>query len=74
MAVKSEKTAFRLTLSADVFVKSVCLSLKTHDAVFSDNWFDIHGERPVTVTLPKTGDLASLTAKALEKDLQIVHY
>ncbi|MBQ3278229.1 MAG: glycoside hydrolase family 2 protein [Clostridia bacterium] len=74
VAVKSEKTAFRLTLSADVFVKSVCLSLKTHDAVFSDNWFDIHGERPVTVTLPKTGELAGLTAKALEKDLQIVHY
>ena len=56
------------------FEKSVCLGLKTHDAVFSDNWFDIHGGRPVTVTLPKSGELAGLSAEDLEKDLQIMHY
>jgi len=72
--VKEEESAFRLTLSADVYVKSVCLGLKTHDGVFSDNWFDIHGERPVAVTLPKTGDLAALSAEDLEKDLCIEHY
>ena len=69
-----EENAFRLTLSADVYVKSVCLGLKTHDGIFSDNWFDIHGGCPVTVTLPKSGELAGLSAEDLEKDLQIMHY
>ena len=72
--VAEEEEAFRLTLRADVYVKSVCLSLKTHDGIFSDNWFDIHGNRPVTVTLPRTGELAGLSAEDLEKDLQIMHY
>ena len=72
--VAEEEKSFRLILSADVYVRSVCLGLKTHDAVFSDNWFDIHGGRPVTVTLPKSGELAGLSAEDLEKDLQIMHY
>ena len=72
--VAEEDNAFRLTLSADVYVKSVCLSLNTHDGIFSDNWFDIHGGCPVTVTLPKTGELSGLSAEDLEKDLQIMHY
>ena len=74
MNVAEEENAFRLTLSADVYVKSVCLGLKTHDGIFSDNWFDIHGGLPVTVTLPRAGELAGLSAEDLEKDLQIMHY
>ena len=72
--VTEEESAFRITLRADVYVKSVCLSLKNRDAVFSDNWFDIHGDRPVAVTLAKGPDLAGMTAAELEQELQIVHY
>ncbi len=74
VTVEEAGPVFRLTLSADVYVKSVCLGLRTHDAVFSDNWFDLHGARPVTVTLPRTGSLSSLTAEGLEKDLLLAHY
>ena len=64
ISVRTEEddSSFRLTFTADVFVKSLCLGLKTRDAVFSDNWFDLHGPRAVTVTLPKTGGPAGLSA------------
>ena len=68
------KDRFALTLTADCFAKSVCLSLRDHDCVFSDNWFDVHGEAPVTVFLPKKGDLAALTAEEISGQLQITNY
>ena len=76
ISVRTEEddSSFRLTFTADVFVKSLCLGLKTRDAVFSDNWFDLHGPRAVTVTLPKTGGPAGLSAESLEKELQLTHY
>jgi beta-mannosidase len=68
-----EETAevFRLTLTADCFAKSVCLSLTRDDCVFSDNWFDIHGAEPVVITIKKDG---KLTADALREQLKIVSY
>lgn len=72
--VRKEEKQFRLTLVSDVFVKSVCLSLRNGDAVFSDNWFDLHGAEPVTVTLPREGDLTDLGPEELENRLQIEHY
>ncbi|WP_124098080.1 glycoside hydrolase family 2 protein [Ruminococcus sp. Marseille-P6503] len=47
------KQSFILTLTAESFAKSVCLDLEDGDCVFSDNWFDIHGTEPVTVTVSK---------------------
>ena len=60
---------YTLRLTADHFAKSVCLSLRGHDCVFSDNWFDIHGDTPVTVTLPK-----ALPLEQLRDELKIVSY
>ena len=62
---------FSVTLTADSFAKSVCLSIKNHDCVFSDNWFDIHGSSPVTVTLAKPD---GMTPDILHEQLEIRHY
>ncbi len=53
-----EKTdQFEITVSADAFVKAVCLDCRTLDPEFSDNWFDLHGNEPITVTIPRTEGL-----------------
>lgn len=72
--ISREEKCFLLRFTASCFVKSVCLSLREHDAVFSDNWFDIHGEQPVTVSLPCQGALSDLSAEALRSQLRIAHY
>ena len=59
---------FALTLSADAYVMAVCLDCKTLDVDFSDNWFDLHGGMPVTVTIPKTN---GLTAEKLREELTV---
>ena len=65
---------FVLQLTASCFAKSICLSLKDHDAVFSDNWFDIHGNQTVTVTLPCKGTLSGLNSESLRSQLIIESY
>lgn len=45
--------SWEITLKSDVFTKSVCLDLTDRDAVFDDNWFDIHGDE-VRVNLCKS--------------------
>ena len=72
--MKKTESDFVLTLRARGFAKSVCLSLTEGDGVFSDNWFDLHGGEPVTVTLPKEGELARLSAAEVERRLKIVSY
>ena len=63
--------SFTITLTADKFAKSVCLSLKDFDCVFSDNWFDIHGKEPVTVTFAKPD---GMTVEMLKQQLEIQNY
>ncbi len=48
---------FTITISADAFVKAVCLDCRTLDVAFSDNWFDLHGGVPVKITVPRTNGL-----------------
>ena len=66
--------AFTVRLSADCFVKSVCLSLREADGVFSDNWFDIHGREPVTVSIRREGDVKGLDLAAFRAQLKLQHY
>ena len=68
--VTEQTDAFSVTVAADVFVKSLCLSLKDMDAVFSDNWFDLHGNEPVAVTLPKSGLPACMSAEDVRRSLK----
>ncbi|MBQ9264341.1 MAG: hypothetical protein IJ189_09060 [Clostridia bacterium] len=72
--ISEKEGLFVLQFTASCFVKSVCLSLRDHDAVFSDNWFDIHGDMPVTVTLRRQGALAETSAEELQAQLVIAHY
>ncbi len=59
---------FEITLSADAYVMAVCLDCRTMDADFSDNWFDLHGAVPVTVTVQK---MEGLTLAALSEELTV---
>ncbi|MBQ9252534.1 MAG: glycoside hydrolase family 2 protein [Clostridia bacterium] len=75
MDVQVSETAeeFVLNLSADCFAKSVRLGLKEADCVFSDNWFDIHGEQKVTVKAWKQ-DLQGVTLAEFQAQLMIENY
>ncbi len=72
-AVRTEITeaegCFCITLSADAFVKAVCLDCVSMDLPFSDNWFDLQGNEPVTVTVPRED---GLTAEKLQEELRIM--
>ena len=70
-AIKDDGGCFSITLRAESFVKGVCLSFKDFDGIFSDNWFDIHGSEPVTVTVDKQKGLNSMNIK---QQLVITHY
>ncbi len=59
---------FDITISARAFVKAVCLDCRSMDLGFSDNWFDLHGGIPVTVTVQKRG---GLTMKQLRRELLV---
>ncbi len=72
--ISEKEEQFVLRFTASCFVKSVCLSLRDHDAVFSDNWFDIHGDQPVQVTLPRQSALSGISLKELQSQLVIAHY
>ena len=61
--------SFAVTLIAENFAKSVFLSLSETDAVFSDNWFDVHGEEEVTVTIPKQ---PGLTVEEIKRQLKVI--
>ena len=65
---------FRITVTADGFAKSVRLSLAERDCVFSDNWFDVHGSKSVTVSVPADGELCGVTAEQFAEMLEITNY
>ena len=68
--IAEERDCFRLTLTSDVFAKSVFLSLRDYDCFFSDNWFDIHGNDPVTVTFTKPAG----ASRTIKTQLSITSY
>ncbi len=65
------KHSFILTLTAESFAKSVCLDLEDGDCVFSDNWFDIHGLEPVTITVSKKECSEKMTLEGFMDKLTI---
>ncbi|WP_295212268.1 glycoside hydrolase family 2 protein [Ruminococcus sp.] len=71
--VSESEDSFAVTLCAENYAKSVCLSLKNADCVFSDNWFDIHGKEPVTVEVKKANLSKPLTAEEFSAELEIMH-
>ena len=71
--ISESEDKFALTFCAENYAKSVCLSLKTADCVFSDNWFDIHGKEPVTIMIDKASLSRKMTAQELSEELEIMH-
>ncbi len=69
--IEDSGDSFTITLTADCFAKSVCVSFRSLDCVLSDNWFDIHGNEPAAITLPKQD---GLTADMLREQLGIRNY
>lgn len=65
---------FEIGLTSDNYAKSVCLSLKDYDCIFSDNWFDIHGSEKVSITADKSQLPENMTAEQLKAQLQIQNY
>ena len=62
---------FTVALRAKNYAKSVRLSLEACDAEYSDNWFDVHGNEPVTVTVRPA---AALTAEQFRSLLRTENY
>ena len=63
--------SFNLTFTASNYTKSVCLDFTDADAIFSDNWFDIHGSEPITIQLKKQDISRPLTKSDIENQLRI---
>ncbi|MCD7742090.1 MAG: glycoside hydrolase family 2 protein [Ruminococcus sp.] len=53
VTAKASGDAWIITLSAECFAKSVCLDFDDRDAIFEDNWFDIHAKESARITLKK---------------------
>lgn len=65
---------FRIVLEAENFAKSVCISLKDYDAVFSDNWFDIHGKEQVEISVDKKYFPDNFSLKDFDEQIEITSY
>jgi beta-mannosidase len=73
-AVSENSTAFLIQLRSKAFAKFVEISLKTADAVFSDNYFDLSADEPKTVILNKQDLSRPLTLAELENEITIRSY
>lgn len=69
--VTQEADCFSIRLTAFAYAKSVCLELREADCVFSDNWFDIHGQEEVIVTVPFNQISEPLTLAEFRRQLMV---
>ena len=69
--VTEETGGYRIQLKAEAFAKGVFLDLKKYDCSFSDNWFDIHGEEPVSVWVGRDTISHAIDRNELEENLII---
>ena len=70
--IYENKDEFVIDLSAVNYAKSVCLSLSEDDCIFSDNWFDIQPDNPVTVAISKKDLSHQISLEELKKQLKIM--
>ena len=64
---------FTINISSKAFAKGVCLEMKEHDVVFSDNWFDLHGNSTF-VLVNKSSLPAGFTAESFAEELTVTSY
>lgn len=58
MELRKLASHYIVTLVSDAFVPAAALECKHIDVVFSDNWFPMHANEPVNITIPKRPDLS----------------
>jgi hypothetical protein len=69
--LRETETSFHICLTANNFAKYVELKLKDSDGIFSDNFFDLHANEPMTIHLEKALLSQSLTLEQLREQLQV---
>lgn len=72
-SVKDSGEWFEITVNSKAFAKGVWLDLKTADCVFSDNFFDLHGDGR-TITVDKSAVSADLTEAEFASELTVSSY
>ncbi len=71
--VKDCGERFEITINSEAFAKGVWLDLKTADCVFSDNFFDLHGNSR-TIAVDKSSVSANLTETEFARALTVFSY
>lgn len=69
--VKEHENCFKIQFTAKYYAKSVCLDFNDCDGIFSDNWFDIHGNEPIEIIIDKNDLSRQMTKHDIEKSLTI---
>lgn len=72
--VSENRGDYLIQLHSKTFAKFIEISLKTADAVFSDNYFDLSADEPKTVFLLKKDLSQPLTLAELKREITIRSY
>ncbi len=72
-SVKDCVEFFEITVGSSAFAKGVWLDLTTADCVFSDNFFDLHGDSQ-TINVEKSMLSAELTEAEFAAEITVVSY
>ena len=64
---------YKIIVSSKAFAKGVCLDMKEHDVVFTNNWFDLHGDSTM-VLVNKSALPPHFTAEKLAEELTVTSY
>lgn len=72
-SVKDCGERFEINVGASAFAKGVWLDLKTADCVFSDNFFDLHGDSR-TITVDKSTLSADLAEAEFASEMTVSSY
>ncbi len=71
-AVKEMGDCFEITVQSDVFAPFVEMDFADADVIFSDNFFTVTSEKPVTVRLEKCDILRGSFADAADLNARLV--
>ena len=70
--ISETEDSYGITLEANAFAKGVYLDLEKADCQFSDNWFDIHGDNEVVITVEKKSLSSPLNIHEFRDQLKVV--
>jgi len=70
--VEETGTSFMITLESKAYARFVALDLEVDDCIFSDNFFDISGNKPRMITVEKADMSRGLTIADVKKQLTVL--